>query len=242
MNDTAAHPGPSAEQWMELGRLAEFGLAAATLVHELRQPLFALKAILQIQQGERSGVRDLAMNKLAMEQVLQLEALLESAGGLAPRPGSWDQPFHVGETVRAVHAALAPRVRKLGVRFDLDVHDPLPVLRGNPVAMRQVISNLVQNGVDAVGGRPDPRVVLSARSAAEEVTITLADNGVGIGPEQRARIFEPFFTTKPPGKGTGLGLSIAQNLVQLAGGRVEIASVPGATQVEVHLPCARPTG
>lgn len=239
MNDTAPSPCPSAEQWMDLGRLAEFGLLAATLVHELRQPLFAMKAILQIQQGELSGARELAMSKLAMEQVLQLEAILESAGGLTQRPGTWDQPFHIGETLRSVHAALAPRVRKLGVRFDLEVAEPLPVLRGNPVALRQVLSNLVQNGVDAVGGRPDARVVLSARSAPEEVTITLADNGVGIGPEQHAHIFEPFFTTKPPGKGTGLGLSISRNLVQMAGGRMEIASVPGATQVQVHLPWGR---
>ena len=238
MNSNDSHYGSSA-QWMELGRLAELGLLSATLVHELKQPLFAIKGLLQVHQPTPDDAKALELQRVLMEQVLQMEAVLRAAGGMVQRPGDWDQPFSVEQPLRAAYQALLPSARKRGVDFQLEVVSPLPIMRGNPVAMQQVLTNLVQNGLDAVAEVSKPHLVLRAAQRGEGVDISLTDNGVGITPEQRARIFEPFFTTKPPGCGTGLGLSIARKLVQMAGGRLEVSSGDGQTCIRLHYPLRR---
>jgi len=224
---------------MELGRLAELGLLSATLVHELKQPLFAIKSLLQVHQPDPGDAAAVKLQRTLMEQVLHMEAVLRAAGGLVQRPGDWDQPFAVEAPLRAAFEALAPRARKEGVLYELQLEPALPVMRGNPVAMQQVLTNLIQNALDAVSEVPTPRLELSARALDQGVRITLADNGVGITPDQQAHIFEPFFTTKPPGCGTGLGLSIARKLVQMAQGSMEVSSGDGRTCISVHYPLQR---
>jgi C4-dicarboxylate-specific signal transduction histidine kinase len=231
----------SSEHWMELGRLAELGLLSATLVHELKQPLFAIKGLLQVHQPDPEDAQAVALQRTLMEQVLHMEAVLGAAGGLVQRPRDWDQAFCVEQPVRAAFEALAPRARKQGVSYEIDMPAPLPLMRGNPVAMQQVLTNLIHNGLDAVAGISVPRVTLIARALDGRVILTLCDNGVGISPEQQARIFEPFFTTKPPGQGTGLGLSIARKLVQMAEGSMELQSGDGETRISLSYPLQRTT-
>ncbi len=238
MNSNDSHYGSSA-QWMELGRLAELGLLSATLVHELKQPLFAIKSLLQVHSPDPSDAKAVDLQRILMEQVLHMEAVLGAAGGLVQRPGDWDQPFAIEQPVRAAYEALAPRARKQGVDYQLCITTVLPIMRGNPVAMQQVLTNLIQNGLDAVSESGEPKVVLSASPEQDSVVISLTDNGVGITGEQQDHIFEPFFTTKPPGCGTGLGLSIARKLVQMAEGRMEVSSGDGQTRICVHYPLQR---
>ena len=235
-------PTDSTATWMEVGRLAELGLLSATLVHELKQPLFAIKSLLQLHRPDPSDSKAVDLHRLLMEQALQMEQVLRAVGGLVQRPGDWDQPFAVEQPVRATYEALYPRARKLGVDFQLRIGPDLPILRGNPVAMQQVLTNLVQNGLDAVGEVSDPSLILGVSCSTTGATVVLIDNGVGISEKQRGRIFEPFFTTKPPGRGTGLGLSIARKLVQRAEGSMEILSGNGGTEIRVHYPLVRRAG
>ena len=238
MSEEAAEQA-SSTRWMELGRLAELGLLSATLVHELKQPLFAIKSLLQVHQPDPDDLDAVSLQRILMEQVLHMEAVLSAAGGLVQRPGDWDQPFSLEQPVRAAFDALAHRARKQGVDYELQLADVPPVMRGNPVAMQQVLTNLIHNGLDAVTDVDEPRVVLRAAAADGGVLITLIDNGVGITEEQQARIFEPFFTTKPPGRGTGLGLSIARKLVQMAQGAMEVCCSAGETTIQLRYPLER---
>jgi C4-dicarboxylate-specific signal transduction histidine kinase len=240
VSDPKHHQGSNAH-WMELGRLAELGLLSGTLVHELRQPLFAIKSLLQVKPPAEEDEAACQLHRTLMQQVLHMEAVLAAAGGLVQRPGDWDQPFSAAQPMRAAFEALAPRARKQGVVYELQIDPALPVMRGNPVAMQQVLTNLLHNGLDAVGGRAEPRVELAARADDGGVVITLTDNGTGISPSQQARIFEPFFTTKPPGRGTGLGLSIARKLVQMAEGRMDLESCEGRTCISLRYPLERST-
>jgi signal transduction histidine kinase len=227
---------PCASQWMELGRLAELGLLSGTLVHELKQPLFAIKSMLQVYRPSPEDAEAVKLQRVLMEQVLQMEAVLRAAGGLVQRPGDWDQPFAIEQPLRAAYDALAAKARKQGVSFRLEIEPGLPVMRGNPVALQQVLANLLQNGLDAVAEVESPSLILRARVERDELVVGLEDNGVGIDEGQRAHVFEPFFTTKPPGRGTGLGLSIARKLVQMAKGRMELSSKPGQTTILVRYP------
>ncbi|HEV8677043.1 MAG TPA: GAF domain-containing protein [Methylomirabilota bacterium] len=112
----------------------------------------------------------------------------------------------------------------LDVRVRLDLA-PVPAVDGHPAELRQVLTNLILNAVDALpqGGT----ITITTRAAGNGVEVAVADDGVGMSEEVRRRIFEPFFTTKGP-KGTGLGLAMVYGMVSRHGGAVGVESVEGA--------------
>ena len=98
----------------------------------------------------------------------------------------------------------------------------------------QVWTNILQNAIQAMGGRGKLRV--EAQNEGAYVRVSFTDNGPGIPPEILPRIFDPFFTTKPRGEGTGLGLDICRRIVEKHHGRIEVTSQPGQTTFHVFLP------
>jgi two-component system NtrC family sensor kinase len=122
----------------------------------------------------------------------------------------------------------------------------LPPVRCYPMLLKQVLLNLLVNAHQAIeeriGGRSETgRIRLETRREGAAVVIAVADDGVGIPPENRDRIFDPFFTTKPVGAGTGLGLSISYQIVERHGGTLTARSEPGrGSTFEVRLPLAGP--
>ncbi len=102
--------------------------------------------------------------------------------------------------------------------------------------LNQVWTNLIDNAIDAMGGKGELRV----RTFREDgcVVVEIGDNGPGISPEVEAHIFEPFFTTKGVGEGTGLGLDTVQRIVKKHRGNIEVTSKPGDTRFQVRLPLA----
>ena len=102
--------------------------------------------------------------------------------------------------------------------------------------LNQVWTNLIDNAVDAMGGKGELRV----RTFREDdcVVVEIGDNGPGIPAETKAHIFEPFFTTKAVGEGTGLGLDTVQRIVKKHRGNIQVISKAGDTRFQVRLPLA----
>jgi signal transduction histidine kinase len=102
--------------------------------------------------------------------------------------------------------------------------------------LNQVWTNLIDNAIDAMGGKGELRV----RTYRDDgcAVVEIADNGPGISPEIKAHIFEPFFTTKAVGEGTGLGLDTVQRIVKKHRGTIQVTSHPGDTRFQVWLPLA----
>ena len=100
--------------------------------------------------------------------------------------------------------------------------------------LNQVWTNIIDNAIDAMGGKGELRV----RTYREDdcVVVEIADNGPGIPPEVLPHIFEPFFTTKGVGQGTGLGLDTVQRIVKKHAGNIQVRSKPGETCFQVWLP------
>ncbi|HUQ05900.1 MAG TPA: ATP-binding protein [Kofleriaceae bacterium] len=105
--------------------------------------------------------------------------------------------------------------------------------------LNQVWTNLIQNAVQALGGKGTITIETERVKHAERdgVSVRVVDDGPGIPPEIKERIFEPFFTTKPKGEGTGLGLGIVSTIIAKHGGELSCESEPGKTRFEVWLPC-----
>jgi signal transduction histidine kinase len=102
--------------------------------------------------------------------------------------------------------------------------------------LNQVWTNIIDNAIDAMGGRGELRV----RTYRDDdcVVVEIGDNGPGISPEVQPHIFEPFFTTKGVGEGTGLGLDTVQRIVKKHRGSIQVTSTPGDTRFQVWLPLA----
>ena len=126
---------------------------------------------------------------------------------------------------------------KRGVTVHRD-YQPIPLLVDSfGSELNQVWTNLIDNAIDAMGGKGELRV----RTYREDecVVVEIRDNGPGISAEVLPRIFEPFFTTKDVGEGTGLGLDTVQRIVKKHRGNVQVQSKPGETRFQVWLPLAQ---
>jgi two-component system NtrC family sensor kinase len=106
--------------------------------------------------------------------------------------------------------------------------------------VRQMLVNLVQNGLDACAGRGEVTVSAGLGADGSSVVIRVRDTGCGMPPEVQAQIFTPFYTTKQIGKGTGMGMSIVYGVVKMHAGDISVESAPGSgTTFHIRLPLER---
>ncbi|HVN52946.1 MAG TPA: ATP-binding protein [Anaerolineaceae bacterium] len=118
-------------------------------------------------------------------------------------------------------------------------YDPnLPQIQAHGSDLNQVWTNLIDNAIDATGGKGEIRLITRCENSYVMVEVT--DSGPGIPPEVLEHLFEPFFTTKEIGVGTGLGLDITYRIVHQHNGTIEVQSEPGRTRFIVRLPVANP--
>ncbi len=123
---------------------------------------------------------------------------------------------------------------KAGVQIIREYAPDLPRIEAHGSELNQVWTNIIDNAIDAMGGKGELR--LRTYRKDDSVVVEITDNGPGIPPEIKDRIFEAFFTTKPPGVGSGLGLHISYNIVEEHHGQFKVESHPGATTFQVTLP------
>jgi two-component system, NtrC family, C4-dicarboxylate transport sensor histidine kinase DctB len=225
------------EKWVQLAYLAELGLLTASLVHEIRQPLFTIKARAQLAAAGHADPRDALME--IERSVEHIEELLSHYGG-ATDVASQLRVLDINLAVNTAIQMLDYRARQIGADLQVQLAgEPLPV-RVRDGAIRQVVVNLVQNALDAVEGQGRREVRVESHGGDEWVEITVVDSGKGVAADMVDRMFQPFVTSKPAGKGTGLGLFVARDLVEQAGGRLEIAGGASAgTRATVRLPLVK---
>jgi two-component system, NtrC family, C4-dicarboxylate transport sensor histidine kinase DctB len=215
------------------GRLAEFGRFAAQQIHELRQPLFAVKGLAQLllekDHVELDEVLDFARH--IVEQSERLTGLVANLRQLSvPAQSAGKGRTEVGATTVRVTSLLEFRLRKAGVTLRTQIAPDVPAVATTPHALEQILINLLANALDAVSGTAGPIVQLRARVLAENprfTSIEVADNGPGIAKAVRSRLFESFFTTKGEEQGTGLGLAVSREIARGAGGELALLDEPG---------------
>ncbi|HWE23383.1 MAG TPA: ATP-binding protein, partial [Myxococcales bacterium] len=135
------------------------------------------------------------------------------------------RPYDAYEAVRDVVGVVLPATgRRVQVDLELQGDGRIECV---PEEFNQVLTNLVQNAIEAAPDDGSGRVEVRGRIDGSQLVVTVKDNGHGIKPEDRARLFTPFFTTKGPGRGMGMGLTIAWRVVQSLGGSLDVDSNPG---------------
>jgi signal transduction histidine kinase len=225
----------------ERERLVMLGQMAATVSHNLRNPLGAMKTVLQVQLENPDLPDDLRHDcTLVLGEIERMSGKLTQLLQFA-------KPSVNGR--RASAAAIAAQVGELfrqdaerrGVRLELDTAADDALVHVSEEAFNEILSNLVVNAMEAQPGGGCVRIQLA--SSGSHLNIFVEDDGPGISPEARARIFQPFFTTKATG--TGLGLAIVARRVSEMGGTIACESpIAGGrgTRIHVKLQAARTTG
>jgi PAS domain S-box-containing protein len=217
------------ERLRRVEKMAAAGQLAASLAHEINNPLSAVTNALHLLK------RDLSLNQrahtlleLTSTELARLSRIVKQTLSYH-RVGSAPQSVDVGKLISESLEVFAGKLRQSGVELATKIQ-PNTLLQGFPDEIRQVIDNLILNAIEAMpkGGRLLISVhnSLNWRSNKTGVRVTIADTGYGITREVRSRIFEPFFTTKTD-KGTGLGLWVVHGLVEKHEGSIELRSSRG---------------
>ncbi len=221
--------------WMHAARMAELGVLSASLLHELRQPLFAIKALsqLSVEQGQMSPEHILML----VRQIEHMQTLVDAYSGFSS-PGESVVLFDLNDPVRNAAQMLAHRGRSQGASLDLDLAAGFLPVRARPSATQQVVVNLLANAYDAVEAGGGGSVSVHTEADEHMVRLFVRDTGPGVPQGLEDEVFEPFVTTKGPGQGTGLGLYIASKIVAEANGELVMRRDGNGTVFEVRLPRA----
>ncbi len=217
-------------------KLRSLSHLVAGLAHEIRNPLTALQTFAQLLPSKFDQPEFRRQAASMVPQEIQRVNLLvsELIDYARPRPPA-AAVCPLAETVQAVLGVMQARLEQQGVQLAVAVPPDLQVW-ADPGHLRQILLNVLLNALQAVPAGSG-RVELQAAPAAGGVAISIADNGRGIDPADRAHLFEPFFTRRADG--TGLGLYLTYQFTRRSGGEVDIQSQPRrGTRVRLWFPAA----
>lgn len=216
-----------------VGRVTMMGQLAASLAHEINQPLGAiLRNVEAAELMMRNSSPDLDELRAILADIHQDDqragAVIDRMRTLLKRRDLDMRPLDVGELIAEAARVARGDAAERHVRLDVDVPGGLPRVRGDCVHLQQVLLNLILNGLDACDGIQgrDRRVTVAARAdGPRAVEIAVRDTGHGIPVDSLSHIFNPFFTTKA--NGMGMGLAISRTIIEAHGGRIWVENEDG---------------
>ena len=212
------------------------GEMAATLAHEVNQPLTVIAAyasmcneMLDRKQLDTKDLRE-ALSQID-QQARRAGSIVNGLKRFIAKVTPSASRMNLAEVIRDVGCFMRSTLQSRRATLELEIDDDLPLVHIDPVQIQQVLVNLIQNALDAMDDVEPARrrVVLTAIVDADAIRISVSDCGHGFSNEVLGQLFEPYFTTKH--SGLGLGLSISQRIVEAHGGRLTTSqnSSDGAT-------------
>ncbi len=231
-------------QIIESGSLASIGELASGIAHEINNPV-------AIMVEEAGWVQDLIHEGIDKndnrEEFIRALKQIETQGRrckeitrklltFGRKTDSRIENVQLNDLIEEVVSLSLEKARHANVKILTNLDPYLPEIQASVTEMQQVLSNIINNGLDAMENKGD-RLDISSTSNEDHIVLTVRDNGPGITAINLNRVFDPFFSTKPVGKGSGLGLSICYGIVKKMGGRINFESVVGeGSAFHIELP------
>jgi C4-dicarboxylate-specific signal transduction histidine kinase len=243
-----AHVSAMQAELARVARLTTMGEMTASIAHEINQPLAA------VVNNANAGLRWLDRQPPNIERTRSILTRIINDGGRASEviasiramltKGSQSRAqLDINDLIRDVMTLVGGEIKRRDVSIRTELDNELPRLSGNRAQLRQVLLNLIMNGLEAMASTTERARTLYVRSTASsdqhDVVVMVQDTGTGIGDEDRKRIFDAFFSTKP--EGMGMGLSICRSIVEAHGGRImALPANPHGSVFKVVLPVEEP--
>lgn len=227
--------------------LASLGEMAAGIAHEIRNPLTSLRGCAQELHSLSSEAQDetgMSLSQIIVKESDRLSHIVEDVLGFARQHSLYLQPLALEAFLKEIQKEYQERLQLPdAVGLEIEIREPLPEVYTDAEKLRQILHNLIDNAVQAVGQSNHPLIrislELSTRHVLENVDQTVVlrvqDNGIGIAADKVEQVFTPFYSTHA--RGTGLGLALVQRLIRALGGALELDSEEGVgTTVSIILP------
>ena len=226
-------------------RVSTMGELAASIAHEINQPLTAIVA------NASALLRWLAHDPPEMDEVREAStriahdgkragSIVERVRAMSRRATPSREALVINEVVLEVLSLIGAEAQKSGIAVEPALAPGLPLILGDRVQLQQVLLNLSINAMESmstIAEGPRRLVISSSEDETGRVQVAVADTGAGMDPGAAQRLFEPFFSTKP--RGLGMGLAISRSIVESHGGRIAVApNPPRGTVVRFSLPVA----
>ncbi len=217
-------------------QMSALGQLAAGLAHELRNPLTAIRTLVEVARGQgpegRLDARDL---EVLEEEVCRLDDTLQSFLDYARPPKLVQREIDLRDVVRRTSHLVSARAEQQSIRLDVELPDEPLQVNADAEQIRQVLLNLVLNAFDAIGTKG--HVVINAHrdTSQRQCVLSVSDNGPGIQDGMHRNLFDPFISSKPAG--TGLGLTISRRITENHGGTIDARNrSEGGAEFIVRLP------
>lgn len=232
-------------QLAQASRLSSLGAMAGGIAHEINNPLTIIMGMLKMTIKEL-GLAEKPVDREKLSGILEkarqyTERISKIVKGIRAlsRDGSRD-PFilsKVQDIVDSTFALCEASIKTNSIQLSYDLEDPDQMIQCRPVQISQVILNLINNSMDAIGDQNGPWIHVAVRKTSDvEIEFSVTDSGAGIPEHIAIRLMQPFFTTKGAGKGTGLGLSISQEIVKAHSGKFALDKDFPNTRFVITLP------
>jgi signal transduction histidine kinase len=202
---------------------AELRGFADMVAHDLREPITGMAHLVTLLERRAETPPDPAVLDLMRASTERARGLIDGVLAYARAGELETEPVDLGALMDDVAADLRPRLEEAGATLEVGA---LPEVRGDARQLRRLLQNLVGNGVK-FRGKQAPRVTVSAHAGTESWVVTVADNGVGVAPEDAGRIFGMFARASRDHDGTGIGLAVCRRVVEAHGGRIWVEPADG---------------
>jgi PAS domain S-box-containing protein len=241
-------------EMIQNSKLATIGELSAGILHELAQPLniarLTAQGALRRIKNPKTSVDDVREPFERIEtQMDRMADVIDHMRIFSRTDDVRIEMFDARDSVRSAIEMVHQPFAAEGIEMNVKISNRRAKIHGRPIAVEQVILNLLANARDAINQNEAARegasggfrlkaidVALSVSRSANTVAISISDTGGGIPSEAISRIFEPFYTTKPAGRGTGLGLSVCKSIVANLSGDLSVSNTPAGAKFTMQLP------
>jgi len=217
------------KQLIHAEKLSATGRLAATMAHEINNPICGIKNALEgIYERADLKYKEMVTARMAIGECNRIASLVKDLNDFhRPSPGA-PELMDINSIISNLLLLENKKLKKKHIALELNYASTLPKVSIITDQFKQVILNLLNNAEDSVAEvREDGRIAITTESKDSKVMIHISDNGHGISEDILAHIFEPFVTTKSVVKGVGLGLSISYGIIKAHGGDIEVESTIG---------------
>lgn len=228
------------EQLQQREKLSSIGLLAAGVAHEVNTPLTGVSSYTQMLLGMMpdNDPKHALLQKIG-RQADRATNIVNNLLNFSRTGGATEfTELDVNRVLDDTIQLIEPQLRRNQIEISRSYEPNVPMVIGNAGKLQQVFTNLLLNARDAI---PDGgKITLKTTCNRDDsLVVEVADNGIGIAPENVAKIYDPFYTTKDVGRGTGLGLAVSYGIVQEHSGHISVESAPGrGTTFRIALPTA----